>query len=202
MSVKGGGGNGGHGDGGSGHRQVFPTLTMTNFTSWSIRVQEIMEEQGWWEVVEPPEGSSADKQTEAVGGKDKKVRVHLFQCLPDDLLMQVAKKKMGTEVWNCLKSRFVSAEHVKDARLQTLKSEFDAMKMGEEEALDQYARKLMGMSMKYSNLGGMLDDTALVKKLFDTMLEKFINVVAGIEQFYDLKTLAFEEAVGQLKAFE
>jgi hypothetical protein len=153
---------------------------MTNVTNWSIWVQEIMEEQGWWEVVEPPEGSSADKQTEVVGGKDKKVRAHLFQCLPDDLLMQVAKKKMEKEVWNCLKSRFVGAESVKDAQLQTLKSEFDAVKMGQEEALDQYARKLTGVSVKYSNLGGMLDDTALVTKLFDTVPEKFINVVAGI----------------------
>ena len=42
----------------------------------------------------------------------------------------------------------------------------------------------------------------MVKKLFDTVPEKFINVVAGIEQFYDLKTVRFEEVVGHLKTFE
>lgn len=47
-----------------------------------------------------------------------------------------------------------------------------------------------------------MDDAALVKKLFDTVPERYINVVTGIEQFYDLKKLAFEEAVGQLKAYE
>jgi hypothetical protein len=30
-------------------------------------------------------------------------------------------------------------------------------------------------------LGGLLDDAALVKKLFDTVPERYINVVAGIE---------------------
>jgi Zn-finger protein len=61
--------------------------------------------------------------------KDKKVQAHLLQCLLDDLLMQVSKKKMGKEVWDCLKSRFVGADRVKEARLQTLKSEFDTLKM-------------------------------------------------------------------------
>ena len=58
------------------------------------------------------------------------------------------------------------------------------------------------MSIKYSNLGGTLADAALEKKLFDTVLERFINVIARIEQFYDLKKLSFEEAIGRLKAFE
>lgn len=43
---------------------------------------------------------------------------------------------------------------------------------------------------------------ALVKKLFDTVPKRFLQVMAGIEQFYDLKSLAFDEAVGPLKAFE
>jgi len=116
--------------------------------------------------------------------------------------MQVAKKKTGKEVWESLKARFVRADRVRDARLQTLKSEFDAMEMREEESLDLYSGKLMDMSVKYNNLGGTLDDTAMVKKLLDTVPERFINCVAGIEQFCDLKTLAFDEAVGRLKAFE
>ena len=58
------------------------------------------------------------------------------------------------------------------------------------------------MSVRYANLGGSLDDSALVKKMFDTVPERYINVLAGIEQFYDLKKLAFDEAVDRLKAYE
>lgn len=71
--------------------------------------------------------------------------------------------------------------------------------MKEDESIDGYVGKLTGMSVRYANLGGSLD--ALLKKMFDTVLEQFIQVVLGIEQFYDLKKLAFEE-VGPLKAFE
>jgi hypothetical protein len=116
--------------------------------------------------------------------------------------MQAAKKKMGKEVWECLKERFVGADRVRDVRLQTLKSEFDALRMKEDEGVDQYSSKISAMSVKYGNLGGTMDDQAMVKKLFDTVPDRYITVVAGIEQFYDLKKLPFEEVVGQLKAYE
>jgi hypothetical protein len=95
--------------------------------------------------------------------------------------MQVLKKKTGKEVWNSLKARRVGAERVKDARLQTLKAEFDVLKMKEEETVDEFAGKLRAMSVKYGNLGGTLEDKAMVKKLFDTVPDKFIHVIARIE---------------------
>jgi len=143
MSIVPGGGGGGSGDGarGSGEaRQVYPTLTSTNYTSWCIRVHAIMEDREEWEVVEPEESTSATEPTAAEAAKlttkDKKVKAHLLQCIPDDILMQVAKKKTGKEVWDSLKARFVGADRVRDARLQTLKSEFDAVEMKEDESLD------------------------------------------------------------------
>jgi len=78
----GGDGGGSHGD----HGQYnYPPLMATNYTSWSIRVQAIMEDQGVWEVVELPEGTST-AQTADQSSKDKKVRAHLLECLLDDLL--------------------------------------------------------------------------------------------------------------------
>ncbi|XP_062193613.1 uncharacterized protein LOC133897044 [Phragmites australis] len=83
-----------------------------------------------------------------------------------------------------------------------LKSNFNAMRMQEGETLDQCARKLNAMSITYANLREMLGDAALVNKLFDTVWDHFLSVIDGIEQFYDLDTMPFEEAIGQLKAFE
>jgi hypothetical protein len=162
-----------------------------------------MEDQGFWEVVEPPEGTSEQGAVMAAAKmKDRKAQAHLLQCLPDDILMQVAVKKTGNEVWDSLKPGFVGEERVREARLQTLKSEFNGLRMKEDETINGYAGRLTGMSVRYSNLGGTMDDAALVKKMFDTVQEHYINIVARIKQFYDLKKLAFDEAVGRLKAFE
>jgi hypothetical protein len=58
-------GDQGTGGGGDGGRIQYPPLTSTNYTSWSIRVQAIMEDQGVWEVVEPT-GESSDQGAAAV----------------------------------------------------------------------------------------------------------------------------------------
>lgn len=52
-----------------------------------------------------------------VKSKDRNTKALLLQCLPDDLLMQVATKKTGKEVWESLKVRFIHKEWVKKARL-------------------------------------------------------------------------------------
>ena len=78
-----------------------------------------MEDQGVWEVIDPTgQSSSQDRAVVAKNkAKDMKAKAHLLQCLPDDLLMQVAMKKTEKEVWDSLKSRFVGQHHVKEARL-------------------------------------------------------------------------------------
>jgi hypothetical protein len=49
-------------------------------------------------------GDSIGDGGSAATAKDRKVKPHLLQCLPDGLLMQVAKKT-GKEVWDGLKVR-------------------------------------------------------------------------------------------------
>ena len=42
----------------------------------------------------------------------------------------------------------------------------------------------------------------MVKKLLDTVPDRLYVLVAGIEQFYDVEEMLFEEALSRLKAFE
>ncbi|XP_039818463.1 glycine-rich RNA-binding protein 8-like [Panicum virgatum] len=76
------------------------------------------------------------------------------------------------------------------------------MRMKDGESLDQLAGRIAGMAVRYSNLGGTLENAALVKKLLDSVPVRFIHCIAGMEQFCDLKTMQFEEAVGRLKAYD
>ena len=157
MLIVASGSDGGDGARGGGEaRQVYPTLMSSNYTSWCIQVQAIMEDREEWEVVEPDPEAAAPTAAEKVklDAKDRKVKAHLLQCIPDDILMQVAKKKSGKEVWDSLKARFVGADQVRDARLQTLKSEFDAVEMKDDDPLDQVVGRLTALSVKSSSLGG------------------------------------------------
>ncbi|CAM0957048.1 unnamed protein product [Alopecurus aequalis] len=185
-----------HGAGGSTVSLSCPMLTSTNYTVWAIKVEAILDAQGVWEAVSPGDGVEVDET------KNKMARAQLLGALSEDILMQVSTKKTAKEVWDSLKTRFVGADRLKAARLSTLRGEFDRMYMAEEEQLDDYAGKISGMAARYASLGSTLDDAAMVKKLLDTVPDRLYPAVAGIEQFCDVETMAFEEALGRLKVFE
>ncbi|KAM3317381.1 hypothetical protein ACQJBY_035184 [Aegilops geniculata] len=74
--------------------------------------------------------------------------------------------------------------------------------MAEGDTLDGFAGKLGGMAARYAGLGSTLDDSAMVKKLLDSVPDRLYAAVAGIEQFCDVSTMPFEDALGRLKAFD
>jgi hypothetical protein len=91
---------------------------------------------------------------------------------------------------------------VKAAHLATLKGEFDKLIMEDTEPLDDYASKISGMAARYVGLGATLDDASMVKKLLGTVTDRLYPAVAGIEQFYNVETMSFEEALSRLRAFD
>ena len=129
-------------------------------------------------------------------------RAQLLGGLSEDILMQVSSKKTAKEVWDSLKTRFVGSDRVKTARLSTLRGEFDKLCMADGELLDDFAGKISGMAARYASLGATLSDAEMVKKLLDTVPDRLYSAVAGIEQFCDTEKMAFEEALGRLKAFD
>ncbi|XP_021979913.1 uncharacterized protein LOC110876037 [Helianthus annuus] len=167
-----------------------PTLTSSNYTTWAIKMEAIMDAQGLWESIEPQAGVAVDEK------KSKTARAFIFQAIPEEILLQVAKKKTAKEVWESLKTRFVGAERVQKARLHTLKSEFESMRMKDGESIDDYAGKLSGMISKYNSVGAVLGDEELVRKLLDTVTDKYIQLVASMEQYSDVEKMPFEEAIG------
>ncbi|KAK8585978.1 hypothetical protein V6N13_130504 [Hibiscus sabdariffa] len=72
----------------------------------------------------------------------------------------------------------------------------------ETETIDEFTDKLNAMTSKFSTLGVALEDSSLVKKLLDSVPDKYFPVVTGIEQFHDLETMPFEESIGRMKAYE
>ncbi|XBH62833.1 hypothetical protein VPH35_116946 [Triticum aestivum] len=185
-----------HGAAGSTVTLSLPPLMTENYTVWAIKAEAIFYASSLWEAVSPTDVAAVD------GKKDRTAKAQLFDALSEDLLMQVSSKKMAKEVWDSLKTRFVGADRVKAARLSTLCGEFDKLRMEEGESLDVYAGKIGGMAARYAGLGSTLGDAAMVKKLLDTVPDRLYSAVAGIEQFCDMETMAFEEALSRLKAFD
>ncbi|KAL4588045.1 hypothetical protein LXL04_000923 [Taraxacum kok-saghyz] len=166
-------------EGGSMSYQV-PVLTPTNNPVWAIKVKLIMDAHGIWETVETRAlGIEADSK------KKKQALAFLCQAIPKDTVLQMASYTDSKQVWNDLKTR-----------------ELEGLRMNDGETVDKFMTKLTGLASKAISLGYELKEVDLVKRLLDSMPKFFLQIVASIEQCFDLDSLLFDEAIGRLKAYE
>ncbi|XP_022032610.1 uncharacterized protein LOC110933709 [Helianthus annuus] len=152
------------------------------------------------------EGSNAPvKETNPGSGDAKKNNVAkalLFQSIPEEKILQIGNLKPAKEMWEDIQSRNLGAERVKEARLQTLITEFDGLKMRDTGTIDEYASKLSSIASKAATLGETIEERKMVKKVLTSLPRRFIHIVASLEQVLDLKTVGYEDVVGRLKAYE
>ncbi|XP_076891538.1 uncharacterized protein LOC143542982 [Bidens hawaiensis] len=146
-----------------------PKLTSTNYASWSVMVKIIFGANGLHDAIDKEKG---------VGIEERKKFMALdviFQTLPKDVMLQMAKYSEPKDVREALRVRYLGAERTQKARVQMLRTELDGLKTGETKSIDDYATKLGGVQSKYKSLEALLAD---------------------------IETMAFEDVVGHLKAYE
>lgn len=93
-------------------------------------------------------------------------------------------------------------EKVKQAKVQTLKAEFEALNMKDTDHLDDFHMKINGVVSNIRALGETVAESYVVKKLLRAVPPKFLQIVSTLEQFGNLDTMSIEEAIGALKAHE
>ena len=121
-----------------------PMLSSTNYTVWSMRMKVLLRVHEVWDTIEP--GSDDQKKNDVAIAL-------LFQSVPETLILQVGEQTASKEIWNAIKSRHLGADRVREARLQTLMTEFDRLKMDDSDTVDDFAGKISGLSSKATSLG-------------------------------------------------
>ncbi|GKD77117.1 zinc finger, CCHC-type containing protein [Tanacetum coccineum] len=173
-----------------------PMLKPSNYSLWAIRMQIILEANGLWEMIEP------NLTTEVDTKKDKTAIANIYQSLPEEQLLLISKYKTAKEVWDALKTRHVGVNRVQQAKQQTLKSEFEMLHMEENESIDSFVTRLTGIINKAASVRLAYEDSNLVRKLLNAVPDRFLQIVASIEQYSDLDEMSVDEAIGRLKTFE
>nr|GFC77618.1 zinc finger, CCHC-type [Tanacetum cinerariifolium] len=79
---------------------------------------------------------------------------------------------------------------------------YQALTEDDDDTVDAFTAKLNGYATKAKESGKTLDESLLVRKLLDSTPDRFIQIVASIEQTSDLDDITLDEITGKLKAFE
>ncbi|XP_074326662.1 uncharacterized protein LOC141664604 [Apium graveolens] len=161
-------------DGAVGHS--YPMLARSNYTAWSLKMKVCMQAQGVWEAVE----KSDPKEAIAIK-TDKVVLAAIYEGIPEDMLPSIAEKKSTKEAWDAIKMMCVGADRVQKAKVQTLRSEFEALNMKETENIDDFSMKLNNIVSNIRALGDKVEESYVVKKLLRAIPSKFLQIASTIE---------------------
>ncbi|XP_074337184.1 uncharacterized protein LOC141674364 [Apium graveolens] len=175
----------------------YPMLSKSNYTAWALKMRVFMQAHGVWDAIAPKDPKAAIDEK-----MDKRALAVIYQGIPEDILLSIAEKKTSMEAWNAIKTMSLGAEKVKMAKAQTLKCEFESIRMKENEQLDEFYLKLNSLVTNIRALGETVEEAYVVKKLLRAVPSKFLQIASAIEQFGNLEAMSVEEVIGSLTAHE
>ena len=109
-------------------------LTKSNYSIWAIKMKALMRAQGVWDAVVAVSGKVDDTM-------DQKALTAIYQSIPDDVFAFITEKEKSHEAWKAIKTN-LGDDRIKEARFQTLKSEFERLKMKDTESIDDFALRM------------------------------------------------------------
>ncbi|KAK4399971.1 hypothetical protein Sango_1103200 [Sesamum angolense] len=87
-------------------------------------------------------------------------------------------------------------------KLQTLRRDFENMKMKDSETIDEYYTKVRELVNQLKTYGEDIPEKRVVEKLLISVTEKYDPIVTTIEETKDITVLTVTELVGSLEAYE
>ena len=101
-----------------------------------------------------------------------------------------------------METTYERTKKVKDTKLQMLTTQFEELKMSEEESFDSFYSKLNKVVIGKFNLGEKTENSKIVRKILQSLLESFCAKVTAIEESKDLNDIKVQELIGSLQTYE
>jgi hypothetical protein len=186
----------------------LPVFYGTNYSFWKIRMRAYFKSINVWHIIESgwtlPDTEITKWTTEekSVATANDKALNAIFISVSDEEFSRVSRCEIAKQAWETLEITHEGTKVVRASKLQMLISQFEAIRMLEDETFDEFYSKLSVIRNSTINLGKKMDDAKVVKKILRSLPERFIPQVAAVQQSNDLDTMRVEELVGFLQTFE
>ena len=91
---------------------------------------------------------------------------------------------------------------IKDSKFQRLTTTFEEIKMEEDELFDEFYVKLKDIVNSAFNLGEIIPEPKIVRKVLKSLLERFHAKITVIEESKDIDQIPLTELFGNLHTYE
>ncbi|GJU63728.1 hypothetical protein Tco_1245563 [Tanacetum coccineum] len=158
-----------------------------SYKTWANSNANHSKANGIWEILE-----QLKNNTQADNKKDKTAITFIYQALPEEQLLQITKHKTAKAIWDALKTRHIGEERVQQARLQTLKSDFEMLHMKEDETIDTFTEKLTTLEKTDVNIKFENDETIEEMQLISFKIVDISQITMNSQQT-DLEDVEVQE---------
>ena len=155
---------------------------------------------GW---TKPKEAKSTwDKAALATSNANSKALNAIFYGVSPDEFHRISHITVAKEEWEILETTYEGTKKEKDTKLQMLTTQFEELKMSEDESFDSFYSKLNEVVVSKFNLGEKTEDSKIVRKILRSLPESFRAKVTAIKESKDLDDIKVQELVGSLQTYE
>ncbi|XP_059066367.1 uncharacterized protein LOC131857682 [Cryptomeria japonica] len=126
----------------------------------------------------------------------------ILNALTKDVFVKIMHCKLANEIWEKLENIYQGNEKVKQSKILMLKTQFEEMKMKDDEKVAEYFSRIDELVNGMRGLGQEVDEFTVVKKAIRTILPKYETKVSALEEKIFFNKLTLDDLQGTLIAFE
>ena len=192
----------------------LPKLNGKNFNNWSVQMKVLFKSQDLWNLVENGyikvannEEFNAMRKEEKDSlvesrKKDQKALYAIFQAVEETIFEKISNAETAKAAWDILQKSYKGDDRVRRVRLQTLRGDFESLRMNDSESISLYFDRVQNIVNQLRVNGETLQDVRVVEKILRSLTERFDYVVAAIEEGQDISTMTLERLMGSLCSHE
>ena len=126
----------------------------------------------------------------------------LFSVVTNEEFKKISSTETTKEAWTILQTTYEGTKAIKDSKLQRLTTSFEEIKMEEDESFDEFYAKLKDIVNSAFNLGKIIPEPKIVRKVLRFLPERFHAKITVIEESKDIDKIPLTELVGNLQTYE
>jgi hypothetical protein len=143
------------------------------------------------EVIEYDDGEYRD---------DRSALDAICSGVPAEMVPALVVKETATEAWEAIKTLRIGDERRRAVSAQTLRTEYENIKLQDSEAIEDFALRFAGVLQCLGDLGDPEPEEKAVKKYLRVVRARYKHLVVSMEAFVDISKLTIEEITGTLKS--
>ncbi|XP_019173231.1 PREDICTED: uncharacterized protein LOC109168701 [Ipomoea nil] len=204
------------------HTKALPQLVGDNYAYWKVRTCTHLKAQGeavWCIIVtswvHPTKSSTSDDATQvtkpenewtqaektSAGYNDKALDI-IYGLIHESQFPIIAGHDSAKGAWEALEATYEGTSSVKQSKLQLVQSDFEELRMNEDETIVTFHTRVQELENRAMVLGEPFTQEQFVKKILRSLPPRFRMKVTAIQEHDNWEKETVTQLMGNLRTYE